>query len=153
MTEATASYIAPCTIPASTVLLAGVRNPGAAGGGGGVGLAEIAASATALQCTTALSFGADDAEAPAVDDDPGACTADDDAEAPPTRPATTSVAAAAVRSLMSHPSLSQGSASPVGEAIAIRAWLRPGMRETRKPQVFAAYRLASSARERMPSLR
>ena len=46
--------------------------PRCSGGGGGVGLAEIAPSATSLQCTTALSFGANDAGAPAVDDDAGA---------------------------------------------------------------------------------
>ena len=85
-TEATASYIAPCTIPASTVLLAGERNPGAAGGGGGAGLAEIAPSATPLQYTTALSSGANDAAAPAVDVDAGT----------PARPATANIAAAAV---------------------------------------------------------
>ena len=116
---ATASYIAPCTIPPSTLLAAGARPT------------AIAFAATPLQWTTAFSPGADD-----------------DVVGPSASTATAASVAVTQSRSFSTSILLLTSVSP-----AQTGSLRRAARESWKPQLFAAKRRASSARERTPSLR
>ena len=128
----TASYMAPCTIAARTVLLAGGRSVV------GVAPAEIAASAIPLQWTTALSPVADDE---VVDPSERAT-------------ASTSAAARPIRRFISAlpPGLTGSSRGARRPLVSRRGCPRAPRAESWKPQLFERAR-PSSPRERIPSLR